>query len=220
MRGTVTSVTRKEEGAAANSFITDTTLPSNGELDGKYILISWGNGWIWSYKIASVSGNAIITNDEPGFNYSGGDVDMRYFPVAEYCGLSSFSGPVTFTVIGSAVMDEMGVVESTGDETTSTSIKDINVLRKFELYPSTPNPFNSALKLSFEIPKEMDISIVFYNILGQEVRTLINTRMSPGTHSAIWDGNDNSGNALGDGVYLISLQAGKIFLRDKCMLVK
>ena len=107
-RGTVTRVNRKESGSSDNSFLVNTTLPSSGELNGKTLIVTWGNGWNWSYKIKSVSGSKIITDDEPGFEYSsGGIVDMKYFPEGTY------SGPVTFTIPGSAYMDETGYVVST-----------------------------------------------------------------------------------------------------------
>ncbi|MFX0195789.1 MAG: hypothetical protein ACFFCW_06680, partial [Candidatus Hodarchaeota archaeon] len=123
-RGMVTRVNRKAAGASENSFEVDTSLPGNGVLDGKTLIITWGNGWKWGYKIKYTSGNRIVTDDEPAFNYNGGEVDMQYFPVPEYLGLKSFPGPVSFLIPGTAIMDETGTVIDTDDISNPSTIVD------------------------------------------------------------------------------------------------
>ena len=54
-----------------------------------------------------------------------------------------------------------------------------------------------------------------YDILGQEVRTLINENKPAGYHSVVWDGKDNSGQQLSSGVYFYSLKLNKNICRDK-----
>jgi hypothetical protein len=106
-RGVVEKVNRIEEGDGENSFEVDIPLPGDHSLDGKTLILTWGNGWSWGYKIESVEGNRVITEDEPGFNYDGDEIDMRYFPDGLY------NGPVTFLIPGAALMDENGDVRST-----------------------------------------------------------------------------------------------------------
>jgi len=116
-RGYVTHVNRLEENDSENSFVVDTSLPSNGELNGKTLIITLGNGWNWGYKIKSVVGNRIITDNEPGFNYNGNTVDWRYFPNDQY------PGPVSFIIPGTAIMDENGSITSIeGDQLAEDEI--------------------------------------------------------------------------------------------------
>lgn len=112
-RGYVTNVNRLEDGATENSFEVDTALPSSGWLTNKTFIVTWGNGWKWAYKIKSVVGTRVITDDEPGFRYSGDGIDMQYFPIQEYFGLKEYPGPITFIIAGSALMNNMGEIIST-----------------------------------------------------------------------------------------------------------
>lgn len=116
-RGYVTKVNRKENGDSENSFEVDITLPNEGELDRKTLIVTWGNGWKWAYKIKSIVGGRIITDDEPGFNYNGKDVDMQYFPIQEHFSMKSYPGPVQFIIPGTAIMYANGEIKSTeGDK--------------------------------------------------------------------------------------------------------
>ena len=102
-RGTITKVNRREAGSGENSFVSSITLPIDGSLNNKTLIIEWGNGWTWGYKIKEIIGNRIITGKESGFDYDGDGIYMQYFPVPEYFGSESFPGPITFKIAGSAV---------------------------------------------------------------------------------------------------------------------
>ena len=105
-RGTVMSVERRESGFNENAFVVDQPLPDTAALDGKTIILTWGNGWKWGYRIERLDGNRIITTEEPGFEYdiaNGPGIDSQYFPLQEHLGLESFPGPITYVIAGSAV---------------------------------------------------------------------------------------------------------------------
>lgn len=115
-RGAVTGVERKESGAAENAFVVDTPLPGNDDRwVGKTVLVRYGNGWTWPYRIERVDGPRIVISDEPGFELDSKGVDRQYFPLQENLGLDRFEGPVTFVVAGSALRDEAGNIASTLD---------------------------------------------------------------------------------------------------------
>jgi hypothetical protein len=107
-RGSVNRVERRESGDAENAFVVDRSLPSDGSLSGKTLLVKWGNGWVWAYRIERVEGSRIVTADEPGFELRGGTVSSQYFPIEEFLGLESFPGPVSFLIAGSALRDRRG----------------------------------------------------------------------------------------------------------------
>ncbi|MDP8202294.1 MAG: C25 family cysteine peptidase, partial [Candidatus Tenebribacter burtonii] len=70
-----------------------------------------------------------------------------------------------------------------------------------ELTGNYPNPFNPITNIKFSLKTESKVSLMIYNIRGQEVKTLINDDMQAGYHSVIWNGTDESGKDVSSGVY-------------------
>ena len=95
-----------------------------------------------------------------------------------------------------------------------------SVLRYFALEQNYPNPFNPSTNIRYELPREMRVTLVIYNILGQEVRTLINARQYAGSHTVKWDGRDKYGHPARSGVYLYRLQAGEFVAVRKMVLMR
>ena len=92
---------------------------------------------------------------------------------------------------------------------------------KFALSDNYPNPFNPTTNISFSIPKQMDVRINIYNIMGQLVTNVTNEQLNAGTYSMQWNGTDQSGNMLPSGLYFYELEAGNEFRQIKKMtLVK
>ncbi len=83
-----------------------------------------------------------------------------------------------------------------------------------------PNPFNPFTVIGFELPQAMDIEINVYNVLGQKIRTLINSVIKPGSHIITWNGMDDRGNHVASGIYLYRLQADKFLQTRKMLLVR
>jgi serine protease len=98
-----------------------------------------------------------------------------------------------------------------------TSVKDnINPIPyKFELAQNYPNPFNPSTTIKFSIPSESHVILKIYDMLGREVRTLLNDEKAPGTYSI----NFIAGN-LPSGVYLYKLKAGNYTDTKKLVLIK
>jgi hypothetical protein len=90
----------------------------------------------------------------------------------------------------------------------------------FDLAQNHPNPFNPSTTITYRLPADGRVSLKVYNLLGQEVRTLVSGRQAAGTHSAGWDGKDNLGKAVASGVYLFRLEAGGMVKSRKMMLLK
>ena len=79
---------------------------------------------------------------------------------------------------------------------------------EFKLYPNSPNPFNPSTVIEFDLPEEEHVSVVIYNLLGNEVRALSIGRRTAGRHHALWDGRDSFGKPVDSGVYFCAVTAG------------
>ena len=92
----------------------------------------------------------------------------------------------------------------------------------FFLGQNYPNPFNPTTTIHYAHTNEgripNHVTLKLYNVLGQEVRTLVNEDKEPGSFAVSWDGRDNSGRQVGSGIYFYRLQAGD-FLRTKKMIL-
>ena len=96
-----------------------------------------------------------------------------------------------------------------------------SIPNKFSLRQNYPNPFNPVTAIDYELNVMGDVKLVIYNMLGQEVKTLINrSNISAGSYSVNWDGIDNMGQKVSDGVYLYKLQVGENLITKKMVLLK
>lgn len=91
---------------------------------------------------------------------------------------------------------------------------------KFDLGQNYPNPFNPATVVRYALPTASDVKITIYNLLGQVVRTLVQTYESAGIKQVTWNGLDDSGFPVSPGVYLYKMQAGSYVEIKKMVLVK
>lgn len=90
----------------------------------------------------------------------------------------------------------------------------------FKVYNNYPNPFNPSTILSFEIPENSFVKITIFDLLGREVRTLMDNYENTGFKSVIWNGTNNQGNPVGAGVYFYQVRAGNSMQSKKMLLLK
>ena len=95
-----------------------------------------------------------------------------------------------------------------------------NQPESFSLLQNYPNPFNTSTTISLTLPASCFTQLIIYNITGQKIRELIAETMTAGIHNVVWDGMDNSGNAVSSGVYISQLSAGKLVANSRMVLMK
>lgn len=84
-----------------------------------------------------------------------------------------------------------------------------------------PNPFNPSTTISFMLCENSEVTINVYNIKGRKIRKLADSEFSTGTHSIVWNGDDNSGEIVSSGIYYYQLRVnGKVMAVKKCLLLK
>ena len=91
---------------------------------------------------------------------------------------------------------------------------------EYALFQNYPNPFNPSTQISFDIPKSEFVTLRVYNLLGQDVKTLINQSMVPGRYTAEWNGNDMLNNNVASGVYFYELRGESFISRKKMLLIR
>jgi hypothetical protein len=104
-----------------------------------------------------------------------------------------------------------------GDDFSGNSVP---IVKAYMLYQNYPNPFNPVTVIHYDLPKLSKVELKIYNILGQEVRSLVSERQSAGHKSVEWNGRDQFGRSVGSGVYLYKIQAGDYVKVRKMLLLK
>ena len=92
--------------------------------------------------------------------------------------------------------------------------------RVYSLNQNYPNPFNPTTQIMYGLPKDSQVELKVFNIMGQEVTTLVNGWQKAGYRSVVWDGRDNSGHPVASGVYFYKLRAGEFNSIKKMVLLK
>ncbi|MCS5652275.1 MAG: T9SS type A sorting domain-containing protein, partial [Candidatus Marinimicrobia bacterium] len=91
---------------------------------------------------------------------------------------------------------------------------------EFALHQNYPNPFNPVTTLRYDLPENSMVSIKVYDMLGREVRTLVNQVQDAGFKSIIWDATNDYGKSISAGIYLYQIQAGDFIQTEKMVLLK
>jgi len=92
---------------------------------------------------------------------------------------------------------------------------------EFALNQNYPNPFNPSTQISFDIPQGSDLVMLnVYNILGQNINTLVNKVLSPGSYTMEWDATDEMGNPVASGIYFYELRSSSFIARKKMLLIR
>ena len=90
----------------------------------------------------------------------------------------------------------------------------------FSMSPAYPNPFNPITRISFDLPFTNQVSLIIYDVLGQEVKELVKGEMTRGLHSVVWDAVNNEGNTVSAGIYFYNIHYGNFKNTKKLILLK
>jgi hypothetical protein len=90
----------------------------------------------------------------------------------------------------------------------------------FGLSPARPNPFRGETSLEYTLPAPGVVEIVVYDAAGRLVRRLGNGPQAAGVHEVRWNGRNDSGTAVGSGVYFLRVRAGSQALLRKVVLTR
>ena len=90
----------------------------------------------------------------------------------------------------------------------------------FALHQNYPNPFNPVTTLRYDLPENNLVNITIYDMMGREVKTLVNQTQDAGYRAVIWDATNDYGKPVSAGIYLYQIQAGEYISTKKMVLLK
>ena len=102
-----------------------------------------------------------------------------------------------------------------------TALVDLLLPSRPSLEQNFPNPFNPSTSIPISVPAlSLAGRLDIYNVLGQRIRTLLSGPFDPGFHTIIWNGRDDTGRAVGAGLYFSVFETAEFRQTRKMMLIK
>ena len=167
------------------------------------------------------------------------DDDFQYFNL-EISSTADFSDYLTVETVDTAYLDtdyEIDVTvyyrliayDDAGNSSEYSVAIDVTVLwadlgiaipDEFAIHQNYPNPFNPVTTLRYDLPEQGHVRITIYDMLGRDVKTLINEYQDPGYRSIIWDATNDYGKPVSAGVYICRIRAGDFVQTRKMILLK
>ena len=121
-----------------------------------------------------------------------------------------------------------GEIFETNNEFTISEVVSVNsqdyinseIVQSYVLATNYPNPFNPSTTISYELVGDSHVNIAIYNIMGQEVLTLVNDFRSTGSYSVVWNGTNSNGTEMPSGVYFMKLDTKSHSISNKLSLLR
>ncbi len=116
--------------------------------------------------------------------------------------------------------DNAVIAKQKYDITTDLNDNTLSLPKQFELFQNYPNPFNPTTKIQFNLAATSEIKLEVYNVLGQKVKTIADTKLSAGVHEYQWDATDDANQSVASGIYFYRLSNDEQFKTHKMTLLK
>jgi hypothetical protein len=204
------------------------------------------SGYLWTQENFGLNNNyvhALFFSDDGGSNqlYAGtwpggvyrADDYTLTTPHWEDLGLTQFVNSDASGVNVSCIYEIGGtlfvgtsdgrIYASNGDGPTSVGDEEVlnNVIpENFVVEQNYPNPFNPSTTIKFGIPEAGLVSVKIYDMLGQEIRTLVDGMKNAGTFAVTWNGDNDFGQKVSSGTYIYRVTVGANIITKKMVLLK
>ena len=174
-------------------------------------LTSLHSGHIWFYAMVADECHAISWGAIANTSIiSDTIVEFRAYPDALNC-----QNQPEYCIDGDTLTFEIPIVV----QVTSAEPEHFTP-EEFVLHQNYPNPFNPVTTLRYDLPETGLVTITIYDMLGRQVKTLINRTQDAGYKSVIWNATNDYGKPVSAGIYLYQIQAGEYIITKKMMLLK
>lgn len=101
--------------------------------------------------------------------------------------------------------------------TVGSAVEEVLALTP-QLFQNYPNPFNPSTTIEYFVPKDAAVQLIVYNVLGQEMKRLVDGSQAPGLHSVRWFGDTELGERATSGIYVYRLRIGDWQAAGRMML--
>jgi hypothetical protein len=177
---------------------------------------------------ATLVGNTGLGSNTPALHFDqagnlyasmgGGGSPNNLISIDKATGVGTVIGPIGFVAVAGmssrVTRFVVGVEEPEGIPTV------------YQLAQNFPNPFNPSTTIQYGVPTQSRVSLKFYNVLGQEIATLVDEVKEAGYFNVVWNGRNQFGSQIASGMYFYRLEAkaldGSDTFRDfkKLLLLK
>jgi len=192
--------------------------PQNGQVVGSFVPprnsilgITWAEGFLYGISIEFALSGGYIFKFDPS---TGSVLDSAFWEIPYPLGLtwdgSYFWNVSSFTGAGGNER-----IYKAGNPLTSVDDKISNNVSSFILKQNYPNPFNPSTSIQYAVSSKQFVSLKIYDLLGNEVTTLVNEEIPAGTYEITWYAE-----GLPSGVYFYQLRTGSFIETKKMVLVK
>ncbi|MFZ1683887.1 MAG: fibronectin type III domain-containing protein [Candidatus Zixiibacteriota bacterium] len=165
----------------------------------------------------AITSDAVNRTGTTGF-----DLPHKVVPNYTTAGLAQYANQgvkqiyVVYYYHGSAAI----AAAAPGDTSTTDLAAKVAVPGEFTLSQNYPNPFNPTTRIEFNLPNASQVTLEIYNVIGEKVTTLVDTRLEAGSHSVEWNSTSESGTHVASGIYFYRLNAGDHIETKKMILLK
>ena len=205
---------------------TQLTIDESNMNDG-YITFSWGessdaNGDSLYYLMRAASAEI----GDHGMDTNATSITVSYVDIIEDMSDNNVTAAALEWTVH--VTDGIDTVEA-DNAPFSITIDGANALRtylegllpdEFALHQNYPNPFNPVTTLRYDLAEDAMVNIIIHDMLGRQVKTLINRTQDAGYKSVIWNATNDYGKPVSAGIYLYQIQAGEYIQTKKMVLLK
>ncbi len=191
-----------------NWYMSGFDLTGNPKLGGPFDLLSGD----------SVPGDYRIVIGMGPFIFAGGDTQEVWLSFIGSKSTSKTGAVDSLRNYARLIRDRFG--SNMNEIVVSIHDEPVHQRSSIAMLNNYPNPFNPATVIHYHLNLNSHVSLKIYNILGQEVCTLINGYEAAGYKQVMWDGKDDSGRAVCSGIYVSRLKAGKNVKTQKMMLIR
>jgi hypothetical protein len=143
-------------------------------------------------------------------------VDSAFVPPAGNWIIADAAGTTTPPLMGPALCIPVSTLNPNDLADDKKAVPHV-----FDLAQNYPNPFNPATVIKYSVARKTHVNIAIYNILGQNVVTLVNEEKDAGAvHEVVWDGNDNNGEQVASGIYFYKMHTTEFVETRKMALMR
>jgi len=189
----------------AHNYYPGVTIESDSSLTSLH------SGHIWFYAMVADECHAISWGAIANTSIiSDTIVEFRAYPEALNC-----QNQPEYCIDGDTLTFEVPIVVQVVSAESEHFIPGV-----FALHQNYPNPFNPVTTIRYDLLEDALVNITIYDMLGREVKTIINQTQDAGYKSVIWNATNDYGKPVSAGIYLYHIQAGEYMQTKKMVLLK